>query len=455
MTSNIRRAALALLTVLATLLAFAGGVSAQQGGYVLVGRIDSAIDPMSARVLSGWIEQAEARGASLFVLEIDTPGGLFDSMRDMTGALLDSPVPVAVIVTPSGSRAASAGTFIVAAGHVAAMTPGTTIGAASPVDSSGNDLPETIMAKASQDAAALLRGIAIQRSRNSDALESTIFESKSYTAEEAVELGIVDLTASNVSDMLAKIDGRAVKVLGSEMSLDTGDAVVESVQVSPVERFRWWLASPTLIFILLVAGGILVLVELISPGGWIPGAVGAGLLILAFVGIGSLPVNWIGLALMGAGLVLIFIELQAPGWGGFGAAGGAALLLGGFLLFGDSSIPGLPAPDMRVGWGALGGAGLFIALSVFGLMYFSRKAKSIHVESRKSQIVGQVGTVRSALSPTGTVYAVGELWSAESEFGDTIDSGENVIVSELDGVTLKVFRHSDLDSIDSAHRSIE
>ena len=412
-----------------------------------MGRLDSPIDPVSARVLKGWIEKAEARSAPLLVLEIDTPGGMLDAMREMTGALLDSSVPVAVIVTPAGARAASAGTFIVASGHVAAMTPGTTIGAASPVDAGGNDLRETIKAKASQDAAALLRGIAAQRGRNSEALEKTIFEARSYSAEEALELGVVDLNVRDVTDLLAQLDGTEIEVRGAKVTLETSQAGVELLEETPVQRFQGWLANPHLVFVLFAIGGILIIVELVSPGGWIPGAVGLGLLLLAFVGLGNLPVNWIGLALMGGGLVLLFVELQAPGWGGFGAAGGIAFVIGGFLLFGDTSVPGLPAPDMRVGWAVLAGTAGFMAISLFGLFHFSRKARDIKVISRTSQIVGQTGVVRSTLDPTGTVYLAGELWTAESESGDTIESGETVVAAELDGVTLKVVRESSLGAI--------
>ena len=368
-------------------------------------------------------------------------------MREMTGALLDSAVPVAVIVTPAGARAASAGTFIVASGHVAAMTPGTTIGAASPVDAGGNDLRETIKAKASQDAAALLRGIAAQRGRNAEALEMTIFEASSYSAEEALELGVVDMNVRDVSDLLAQLDGREIEVKGARVTLETARVAVELLEATPVQRFQGWLANPHLVFILFAVGGILIIVELVSPGGWIPGAVGLGLLLMAFVGLGNLPVNWIGLALMGGGLVLLFVELQAPGWGGFGAAGGIAFVIGGFLLFGDTSVPGLPAPDMRVGWAALAGTAAFMAISLFGLFHFSRKARDIKVVSRASQIVGQTGVVRSTLDPTGTVYLAGELWTAESESGDTIESGETVVAAELDGVTLKVVRESSLGAI--------
>ena len=445
--STVRRTILAFVVMLALASVSVSSLEGQGGGAILVGRLDTPIDPVSARVLAGWIEEAERRGASLLVLEVDTPGGRLDSMRDMTGALLDSSVPIAVLVTPAGARAASAGTFIVASGHIAAMTPGTTIGAASPVEAGGNDLRETIKAKASQDAAALLRGIAAQRKRNSEALEETIFEARSYSAEEALELDVVDLNVRDLTDLLAQLDGQEIDLNGTNITLSTSQSSVEVLEETPVQRFQGWLANPHLVFILFAVGGILIIVELVSPGGWIPGATGLGLLLLAFVGLGNLPVNWIGLALMGGGLVLLFVELQAPGWGGFGAAGGIAFVIGGFLLFGDTSVPGLPAPDVRVGWAVLAGTAVFIAISVFGLFHFSRKARDIKVVSRASQIVGQTGVVRSTLDPTGTVYLAGELWTAESEDGDTIESGETVVAAELDGVTLKVVRESSLGTI--------
>ena len=436
-------------------LTMANGIAAAQSatgsGTVVSGRIDGAIDPSAARVVKGWIEDAEDKGAELFVLELDTPGGSFDSTRDIAGALLDSSVPVAVFVTPSGARAASAGTFIVAAGHIAAMSPGTNIGAAAPVDENGEDLPETLKTKATQDAAAFLREIATRRGRDSGALERTVLEAASYNVKEALDLNIIDISATDISELVAKIDGRTVTVRGTDRTISTAGAAVEHVDADPVQRFLKWLANPHLVFIMLAAGGILILIETISPGGWVAGITGAGLLVLAFLGMGSLPVNWVGLVLIGVGLVLFFWELQAPGWGGFGLAGGVSFLVGGFLLFGDSSIPGLPAPDVRVGYGVLGGTALFMAASLVGLWYFSRKAKALPNLRRDAQVVGQTGVVRMALEPRGTVQVASELWTAESDSGEVIESGVCIVVAEVDGVTLKVFRE---DSLEASGRSI-
>jgi membrane-bound serine protease (ClpP class) len=166
---------------------------------------------------------------------------------------------------------------------------------------------------------------------------------------------------------------------------------------------------------------------------------------------GSLPVNWVGLVLLGVGLVLFFMELQAPGWGGFGLAGGVSFIVGGFLLFGDSSIPGLPAPDVRVGYGVLGGTTLLMGISLVGLWYFARKAKSLVTLPRESEVVGQTGIVRMALEPKGTVQVASELWTAESDSGETIEAGESVVIAEVDGITLKVFK---VDNLEASGRSI-
>ncbi len=427
-----------LSIVLSTTVRIVDAQTEPTEGGVSVGSLDAPIDPVTARILRTWISDAHDSGAELFVLELDTPGGDLDSMRDMVGDILDSPVPVAVLVTPSGSRAASAGTFILASAHIAAMSPGTNVGAASPVGAGGVELPETIKEKTTQDAAALLRSIADQRDRNSEALVKTITEAASYSDAEALELGILDLLAANTSDLLDKIDGREVLVQGSLRTIETEGLSVERAEVTPVQRVLRFLANPTLVFILIALGAIFILFEILIPGGWVAGVLGVGLLILAFLGLGSLPVNWIGLVLIGAGLVLFFVELQAPGWGGFGLAGGISFILGGFFLFGDTSVPGLPAPDVRVGYGVLGVTAAFMALSLAGLWYFSRKARGITVVSRESQIVGQVGTVRRILEPRGTVYAAGELWTAESLSGEIIEPGESVVVTDMDGVILTV-----------------
>ena len=447
--SKIRCVLAAILVASAAAILVIGTVNSQSSGSgpAFVGQLAAPIDDVSVRLLRNWIDETESRNAPLLIVELDTPGGSIDAMREMTGMILDANLPVVVFVSPSGAHAASAGTFIVAASHVAAMSTGTNIGAASPVSSSGDNLPETLNNKVTQDTAALLRGIASQRNRNSDALEHTIFRAASYSDEEAMELGIIDLRAIDLPDLIAKLDGMTVEVGGYSRTLVTTGMTIERLETSPVQRLLRWVASPHIVFILLAVGGVLIIVELLLPGGYVAGVLGVGLLILAFLGLVNLPMNWIGLALIAAGLALMFVEMQAPGWGGFGAAGVVCFILGGFLLFGDSSIPGLPAPDIRVGVGVLAGTAAVMGGSLAGLWYFSRKARGIRVESASSRLIGEVGVVSTSLDPKGTVQVASELWTAVSYSGEVIESGESVVVAEVDGVTLTVMRKSSIEEI--------
>ena len=434
--------------------AVAGSVRAQSAdsGAALVARIDSPIDRLAADELARWIARADDVSAPLLIVELDTPGGRLDSTREIAGMLLDSPVPVAVLVTPSGARAASAGAFILAAAHVAAMSPGTTVGAATPVDSSGNDLSETLKVKASQDAAAFMREISTERGRPPDAvsaLERAVFDAAAYSATEANERGIVDFIASDAAELVAKADGMRVDVVGAERHLATGGLALENVPASVVSDLMRWLSNPRVVFILLAIGAILIIIEIASPGGFAAGFVGGVMLLGAIAGMFNLPVNWLALILMLLGMGLFAAELHAPGWGGFGIAGAACFLLGGFLLFGDyATAPGISAPPVSVGYWTLGGVAAFFAVIVVWLWRFARKARTIRVKSRSSQIIGKIGVVRTALDPKGSVQVESELWSAESDSGETIPSGETVIVSEMDGLTLKVFRESVIESGD-------
>lgn len=416
------------------------------GGAAMVARIDSPIDRLAADELERWIARADARSAPLLVVELDTPGGRLDSTREMVGMIMNSPVPVAVLVTPSGARAASAGTFILAAAHVAAMSPGTTVGAAAPVDSGGNDLPETLKTKTTHDAAAFLREIATERGRPPDAveaLESAVFDAAAYSATEAERRGVIDFIVADAAELVAE----AGEVDDGGSSLVPKGLTLEYIPPSPVSEMMRWVSNPRVIFILLAIGAILVVIEIAAPGGWVAGFMGGALIIAALVGMSNLPVNWLALGLMVLGVGFFAAEVQAPGWGAFGATGAACFLLGGFLLFGDyATAPGISAPPVSVGYWTLGGVAAFFAVSLAGLWHFSRKARTIRMASRSSQIIGKIGVVRTSLDPKGSVQVESELWSAESDSGETIASGEFVVVSEMDGLTLKVFRESVIES---------
>ena len=433
-----------------------GGAVVSQGGaavlaaepHVAVIDLDDAIHPNAARFVKRAIAKATDDGARMLVIRLDTPGGLLDSTREIVEAILSSETPVVVYVAPEGAHAASAGTFLTAAAHAAAMAPVTNIGAASPVGL-GQDLPETLERKASQDAAAFLREIAGERGRNVEALQSTVFEAASFSATEALDNNIVDLVADDLQDLIAQLDGTVVELRSGELRLDLEGVELRQIDRTPLELFLGFLSDPNVAFILVTIGLIGLFVEFILPGLWGPGILGVICLALGFVALGDLPVNWVGVALMVFAMVLFYIEVQAPGIGIFGVSGAIAFVVGGFLLVGGLTPPAIPqapeAPSFRVNYFLLGG----IAAAMLGLMLFVAKdlarARKLASEDRGTTvpIIGQVAVVTAALDPQGSVHVGGEEWTAVSDSGDPIEKGEEVIVSEADGLTLKVFRSSE------------
>lgn len=418
--------------------------------YLLV--IDDAITPLEAKRLSKAIDEAHSAGARLLIVQLTTPGGLLDSTRQIVEDIFASPLPVVVYVSPPGARAASAGTFITAAAHVAAMAPATNIGAASPVGAGGEDLPDTIRAKATGDAAAFLRSIAAQRDRNADALQETVLKAESYTAEEAVSLQVVDLTAENIADLLTKLDGRSIEFNGQEVELDTAGLTVTTIERTPVDHFIGFLANPNIAFLLLTVGGIGILIELFSPGLIGPGAVGVIALALAFLAFGNLPVNWIGVGLIILAMALFYLEAQAPGIGVFGVSGAVAFIIGAFLLFGNLSftpqVPDLPAaPSFTISLWIIGAVTAAMFASMLLTLHALRQAKKTpryydYASSNPNNLIGTVATVTTDLDPTGSVRAAGEQWSAVSDSNVPVSIGERVIIVEVDGLILKVERES-------------
>ena len=428
-------------------LRIVGGAEAAGGAaHLLV--IDDAITPLEANRLSDVIEDAETAGAQLLIVQLSTPGGMLDSTRNMVEDIFESRLPVVVYVSPPGARAASAGTFIAAAAHIAAMAPATNIGAASPVGAGGEDLPDTIKSKATQDAAAFLRSIAAQRNRNADALQDTVLNAASYTADEALELQVVDLKAENINDLLRQLNGMSVEMGGESLVLDTEGIALTAIEQTNVQRFLRFLANPNIAFLLLTIGGIGIVIELFSPGLIGPGAVGIIALALAFLAFGSLPVNWVGVGLILLAMALFYLEAQAPGIGIFGVSGAVAFVVGAFLLFGNLSFspsaPPLPdAPSFAISLWIIGGVTALLFASMLITLRAVRQAKitpQYKVPHDPSNLIGMQGNVTSDLNPSGTVQVAGEQWSAISDSGAHLLRGESVIVGEVEGLVLKVFK---------------
>jgi membrane-bound serine protease (ClpP class) len=419
-----------LLVRPATLPAAAAEAEATAGPVVRV-RLKSVIQPVAAEFLAGAIDQAAERGAQAVVIELDTPGGLMTSMREMTTAILGSRVPVVVYVAPSGAQAASAGFFLLMAADVAAMAPGTNAGAASPVGGQGEDLPETMKAKVTQDAAAFVRTLAERRGRNVEAAEATVTEARSYTAEEALDKGLVDLIAPDLKDLLEKLDGRQVaRDRGEPRTLATAEAPVEEVEMSLFQRILAVIAEPTVAYLLLSLGGLGLIVELYNPGSIFPGVVGAICILLAFFGLSVLPVNHVGVALILLGLLFFVAEIKVTSYGLLTVGGVTCLVLGGLMLIKS------PEPALRVSLQAIVSLAVVALLLVGMLMFLVVRSHHRQVSTGAEGLLHERGEARSALAPRGKVFVHGELWNAVA--AEPVVAGQTVEVTGIDRMTLTV-----------------
>ena len=425
--------------------------------HVEVVRLDGAIDAINARYLARGIDEAAANGALLLVVELDTPGGLLSSTRDMVEAILSARLPVAVYVSPPGAQAASAGTFITAAANFAVMAPGTNIGAASPVGPGGEDIPETLARKVNQDTRAFIRSIADRRHRNAEALEDTVTRAAAYSASEAVDMNVVDFIASDLSDLLEKVDGKTAETATGDVVLRTREAEVREIKRTLLNSFLGVLANPNLAFVLFVIGGIALLVEIISPGFIGPGVVGVIALALAFLGFGNLPVNWVMVGLLLFSMVLFYMETVSPGVSIFGIGGVVCLVLGAILLFGGLfSTPDIPEPSFRISPWLIGALSGVAAASLLGFMRLVRSeggSSSGHLSASEAALEGEWGVAASDLAPSGKVWVADEEWTATTEATDVIRKGEEVKVLGVYGDILRVERLYQEPELESGERS--
>ncbi len=417
-----------------------------QAPHGVVVEIDEPIQPSTASFLERVVNEAEDGGARFVVIRLDTPGGLYDSTRDIVETILESEIPVIVYVSPSGAQAASAGTFIATAGHITAMANGTNIGAASPVDQRGGPLPEPLGSKATNDAAAFLRSIAVERERNADALNDTVTKALAYSASEALNRDVIDFVAKDLDQLLSTVDGTRVDLFdGSSYVLDTSGVDLRTVDKTVLERFLAIISNPNVAFLLLVIGAIGLFIEFMAPGLFAPGIVGVLCLVTAFVALGNLPVNWVGLALLAFALVLIFAELKSPGVSFFGAGGVVSFVLGAVLLFGGFTPGPIEGPSFRVNYWLIGGVTVTLAgflLFVVRDILMAQKIEERHATKgiTTAALVGTTGVVSAELAPSGMVFVGGEEWGAVSDTGDSIEEGAEVVVTEVEGLTLKVYK---------------
>ena len=420
------------------------GLALGQGPHALLIDIDDVINPVTAGYLDRAVGKAEGDGAELLIVRLDTPGGLLSSTRDMVTSLLESNVPSVVYVAPGGAHAASAGTFITAAANFAVMAPGTNIGAASPVGIGGEDLPETMKSKVTEDAAALMRDIAAKRGRNSEKLEETVLNARAYSSEEAVALNVVDFTAVNLDDLLQKLDGRTADTPTGPRTLSTEGLQVSHLGMTFIERFLLILSDPNISFLLLSIGGLGIVVELFSPGLIVPGVVGAICLLLAFVALGNLPVNWAGVAFILLAMVLLFLEVQIAGFGVLGVGAIISFVVGGLLLFHRFGAPSPTMPSMGVSlWVLVPTTAVLVGGGSWVVTMMLKSRQAVSVLTTAETVIDKIGTVTTELGPNGTVQLASELWTAVADSDEVIKAGEKVRVVGLEGLTIRVSKISE------------
>ena len=399
---------------------------------VVVVRWDDAITPVTRRFLADAIEKAADDGAAALVIELDTPGGLIDATRDIVSDFFDAPIPVLVWVGPSGARAASAGTFLTLAAHVAAMAPGTNIGAASPVTMGGGISDSTLANKMFNDTAAFIRSIAERRGRNVEWAERAVREADAITEREALEKNVVDFVARDVQDLLEQADATTVETSRGELVLRLSGAELERRELSLRFRLLSYLANPNIAYILLMLGIYGIFFELSNPGSILPGVVGVVFLILAFFSLQTLPMNLAGLLLIIVGMILFLLEAHVTSFGLLAIGGLACTVVGAVMLF-DSPVPGL-----RASLGVI--LPLTLALSLLFAIGAGLSMRTLRKKptTGREGMIGLRGVVQKASGAGGVVEVRGELWKAIGN--EALSEGEAVEVVEVRDLTLTVRR---------------
>jgi membrane-bound serine protease (ClpP class) len=409
-----------------------GGISAtgQQQPVVEKLVLDETIQPVSAGMLDRAIQRANANGAAALLIEMNTPGGLVDSMRTMAGAILSSRVPVIVYVAPAGARAGSAGFFLLEAADIAAMAPGTNAGAAHVVFEGGKP-DETLSQKVENDAEAFLRSYVSKRNRNTEAAIAAVASSHSYTAEEALNQHLIDVIAGSDTELLNAVDGRQVtRMDGAKQTLHTKNARIDLVQPTVRENLLGWLVNPNIALLLLVGGALLIYLEFNTPGTIVPGALGTLMLLLGIFALNLLPIRFTAVMLLLAAFGLMLLEAK---FGGHGVLAVTGIVC---LTFGTLTLIAAPIPELRVNpWVAVGVSLGFGSITVF-LVRLAMKARRLKARLGADALVGSEASAMEALSPDGHVLVEGEIWMAVAS--EPVAAGTKLRVVGHDQYVLRV-----------------
>ena len=416
-----------IAVLLLVLLSLTGRSSAE----VLKIVINDSIHPITDEYIGRALTAAESTHADALLIEINTPGGLVDSTRDIIEKILAAPIPVVIYVTPSGSRAASAGFFILESADVAAMAPGTNTGAAHPVTLGGSKMDDVMKQKLENDAAALMRSVASKRGRNVQVAESAVRESKSFTDQEALSQKLIDYVAPNEEDLFRQMDGKTIKRFdGKTITLSLSGRPVREFPMTLKQRILSYLMDPNVAFILLAIGMLALYMEFNHPGAVLPGTVGVVFLLLAAFALNLLPVRFAAIAMILGSFVLFALEAKFASHGVL-TVGGIALLTLGALMLVDG-----PIPEMRVRWWTALTVSIPLGLITAFLMSIALRARQNKVVTGTQGMVGEIGLAQTPLSPSGKVFVHGEVWDATSSAA--VDAGQSVIVRRVEGLRLQV-----------------